>query len=57
MPTFLGAHEIPDEYRGNKDGYIDLVINEMMPEVKEKKLADFCDIFCESHVFSVVDSR
>ncbi len=57
VPTFLGAHEIPDEYRGNKDGYIDLVINEMMPEVKERNLAEFCDIFCESHVFTVEDSR
>ena len=57
VPTFLGAHEIPDEYRDNNDGYIDLVINEMMPEVKERNLAEFCDIFCESHVFSVKDSR
>lgn len=57
VPTFLGAHEIPDEYRDNKAGYIDLVINEMMPQVKERRLAEFCDIFCESHVFSVEDSR
>lgn len=57
VPTFLGAHEIPDEYRDNNDGYIDLVINEMMPEVKERNLAEFCDIFCESHVFSVKDCR
>ncbi len=57
VPTFLGAHEVPDEYRGNKNGYIELVINEMMPEVKERNLAEFCDIFCESHVFSVKDSR
>ena len=57
VPTFLGAHEIPDEYRNNADGYIDLVVNEMMPEVKERNLAEFCDIFCESHVFSVKDCR
>ena len=57
VPTFLGAHEVPDEYRSNKDGYIDLVINEMIPAVKERNLAEFCDIFCESHVFSVGDSR
>lgn len=56
-PTFLGAHEIPDEYRRNKAGYIDLIINEMIPAVRERGLAEFCDIFCESHVFTVEDSR
>ncbi|MFQ5675322.1 MAG: imidazolonepropionase [bacterium] len=57
VPTFLGAHETPDEFRGNKSGYVDLVIHDMMPEVKARGLAEFCDIFCESHVFSVEESR
>jgi imidazolonepropionase len=55
VPTFLGAHEIPDEYRGKRDEYIDLVIHEMLPEAR--KLAEFCDIFCEPHVFPVGDAR
>lgn len=57
VPTFLGAHEVPDEYRDNKNGYIELIINEMIPEVAERKLAEFCDVFCESHVFSVKEAR
>jgi imidazolonepropionase len=55
VPTFLGAHEIPDEYRGKRYEYIDLVIHEMLPEAR--KLAEFCDIFCEPHVFPVGDAR
>lgn len=55
--TFLGAHEVPDEYRGNKSGYLDLVIKEMLPAVMQHKLATYCDIFCESHVFSVTESE
>jgi imidazolonepropionase len=55
VPTFLGAHEIPDEYRGRRDDYIKLVIHEMLPAVS--KLAEFCDIFCEPHVFPVDDAR
>jgi imidazolonepropionase len=63
VPTFLGAHEIPDEYRGadNADAarkaYLDLVINEMLPRVADERLAEFCDVFCESHVFNVEESR
>lgn len=56
-PTFLGAHEVPDEYRDKRDEYIDLVINEMIPAVADKKLARFCDVFCEEGVFSVDESR
>jgi imidazolonepropionase len=55
IPTFLGAHEIPDEYRGKREEYIDLVIHEMLPEAR--KLAGYCDIFCEPHVFPVDDAR
>lgn len=57
IPTFLGAHEIPDEYRENREAYIDLLINEMIPQVAEEKLAEFCDIFCEEHVFTIEESR
>ncbi len=57
IPTFLGAHEIPDEYRLNRQAYIELLINEMIPQVAEKGLAEFCDIFCEEHVFTIEESR
>ncbi len=56
-PTFLGAHEVPDEYRDNREAYIDLLINEMIPAVAKKNLAIFCDIFCEEGVFTVEESR
>ena len=51
VPTFLGAHEIPDEYRGRIDEYVALVMKEMLPAVAKEKLAEFCDIFCEPNVF------
>lgn len=57
VPTFLGAHEIPDEYRDNRKGYIDLVINEMTPAVVKDSLAEFSDIFCEEGVFDIEESR
>ncbi len=57
VPTFLGAHEIPDEFRSNRKGYIDLVTHEMLPAVKQRELAVFCDVFCESHVFSVAEAK
>lgn len=57
IPTFLGAHEIPDEYQDNRQGYIDLLINEMIPQVASRKLARFCDVFCEQGVFTVDESR
>ena len=56
-PTFLGAHEVPDEYRDKHNDYVELVINEMIPAVAEKKLALFCDVFCEEGVFTVEESR
>ena len=55
--TFLGAHALPKEYKGNKDGYMDLVINEMLPKVAEEKLADYVDIFCEKGYFTVDDTK
>lgn len=57
IPTFLGAHEVPDEYQGKAEQYIDLLIEEMLPAVMEKKLAEFSDIFCEDGVFDVAQSR
>ncbi len=57
VPTFLGAHEIPDEYRRQPGEYVDLVCDVMIPRVARENLAEFCDVFCEQHVFSVDQSR
>lgn len=57
VPTFLGAHEVPDEYRNRREAYIDLIIREMIPAVAEEKLAVFCDVFTEKNVFSVEESE
>ncbi|MCY7311833.1 MAG: imidazolonepropionase [Chitinophagaceae bacterium] len=50
--TFLGAHTYPVEYKENHQGYIDLIINEMLPVIAEEKLADYIDVFCETGFFS-----
>ena len=55
--TFLAAHALPKKYKDNKDGYMNLVINEMLPLVAKEKLADFVDIFCEEGYFSVSDTE
>jgi len=55
--TFLGAHALPQEYKNNKEGYLNLIINEMLPKVAEENLADFVDIFCEVGYFSVDDTN
>jgi len=57
VSTFLGAHAIPLEYKGKADEYVNLVINEMIPAVSSRRLAEFCDVFCEKGVFSVEQSR
>ena len=57
VPTFLGAHEIPDEYRGRIDEYVDLVIREMLPRVVVERLAEYCDVFCEPHIFDPARAR
>jgi len=54
--TFLGAHAIPLEYKDNKEGYMDLVINEMLPKIAKENLADYVDIFCEKGYFTVADT-
>ena len=55
--TFLGAHALPKEFKDNKEGYMDLVINEMLPKVATEKLADYVDIFCEDGYFTVEDTK
>jgi len=55
--TFCGAHEVPPEFRGNTGGYVDLVVDEMIPAVGQRRLAEYCDVFCEQGVFSVEQSR
>ncbi len=55
--TFLGAHAVPNEYKDNKEGYMDLVCNQMLPLVAKEHLAEFVDIFCETGYFSVEDTR
>jgi len=57
VPTFLGAHEIPDEFRGRPSRYADLVIEEMLPRIARQRLAEYCDIFCEPGIFSIEESR
>ncbi|HEU4837583.1 MAG TPA: imidazolonepropionase [Pyrinomonadaceae bacterium] len=52
VPTFLGAHSVPAEYRSRRDDYVALIIEEMLPAVAEQKLAEFCDVFCEQKVFT-----
>ena len=56
-PTFLGAHDYPAEYRDRKPAYVDLLVEEMLPRVAESKLAEYCDVFTEGHVFGLADSR
>ena len=56
-PTFLGAHEVPDEYRGRRRDYIRLLIEEMLPAVWREGLAESCDVFCEPSVFPVEEAR
>lgn len=55
--TFLGAHAVPAAYKGNKQGYLDLIINEMLPLISKENLAEYIDIFCETGYFSVEDTE
>jgi len=56
VPTFMGAHEVPIEYRTRRGEYIALVIEEMLPRVAEEGLAEYCDVFCETDVFTPEES-
>jgi imidazolonepropionase len=57
VPTFLGAHEVPPEHRGDRAAYVRLVCEEMIPAVAREGLARCCDVFCEPGVFSAAESR
>ncbi|MFF2530693.1 imidazolonepropionase [Brevibacillus sp. NPDC058079] len=57
VSTFMGAHAVPREYKGNPDAFVDVVIEEMIPEVARRKLAVFNDVFCERGVFTPEQSR
>ncbi|MGQ9507437.1 MAG: imidazolonepropionase [Candidatus Bathycorpusculaceae bacterium] len=57
VPTFLGAHAIPPEYKANPHDYVNLIVEETLPKVAEKRLAKFCDVFCERNVFSLEQSK
>jgi imidazolonepropionase len=57
VPTFLGAHEFPEEFANKPDEYVSLLCNEMIPSVATQNLAEFCDIFCEKGVFSPRQTR
>jgi imidazolonepropionase len=57
VPTFLGAHDIPDDYRERREDYVALVIEEMLPRVADEGLAEYADVFCEERVFTVEESR
>lgn len=56
-PTFMGAHELPPEYRDRRRAYVDLVRHEMIPAVANARLAEWCDVFCEDGVFTPEESR
>ncbi len=57
IPTFLGAHDFPDEYQNNREEYIRIITDEMIPFIAKHKLAEYCDIFCEKGVFNIDQSR
>ena len=57
VATFMGAHLVPAEYKSNREEYVRLVCEEMMPKVKEQGIAKFCDVFCEADTFTVEESR
>ncbi|MCL2574953.1 MAG: imidazolonepropionase [Defluviitaleaceae bacterium] len=57
VATFMGAHAVPTKFAGNADGYVNLLINEIIPKMADEGLAEFCDIFCEDSVFNVEQSR
>ena len=56
VPTFLGAHSIPVEYRAGRKEYVSLIVDEMLPQVAQQKLAEYCDVFCEEKVFTTDES-
>jgi imidazolonepropionase len=57
VPTFMGAHEVPPEYRDRRQDYVRLLVDVLIPEVGRRKLAEFFDVFCEPGVFSIEETR
>ncbi len=57
VPTFLGAHVVPPEFRGRADAYITFLIERVLPRVAAKRLAEFCDVFCDRGAFTVAQAR
>jgi imidazolonepropionase len=57
VPTFLGAHDVPAEFRDRRAAYVDLLLEEALPRVAELELAEYCDVFLESHTFDLADTR
>ena len=57
VPTFMGAHAVPPEYKGRADAFIDFLVADVLPEITARRLAEFCDVFCEQNVFSIEQSR
>lgn len=57
VPTFLGAHTFPKEFREDRAGYMNLLIGEMIPKVAQEGLAEFCDVFCEEKAFTLEESK
>ncbi len=57
VPTFLGAHAIPNEYKSNPQAYVETICERMLPYIAKRKLARFCDVFCETGYFTVEQSR
>jgi imidazolonepropionase len=52
VPTFLGAHDIPPEFKSRREQYVSLIVDEMLPRVAQEKLAEYCDVFCEDKIFT-----
>ena len=57
VSTYMGAHAVAPEFEKDPDRYIDFIISDILPKVKEEKLAEFCDVFCEKNVFSIEQSE
>jgi imidazolonepropionase len=57
VPTFMGAHEVPPEFRDDRQAYLNLICREMIPEVARRGLAEFCDVFCEKGVFDLLEAE
>lgn len=57
VPTYMGAHAVPPEYAGNADAYVEFICANVLPRVARERLARFCDVFCETGVFTVAQSR